>query len=54
MLIQSLELRNIKSYDIQGSAAQFAEGINLIWGENGSGKTTLVEAIGLVLFGALE
>lgn len=48
MLIQQLELENIKSY--RSATFEFREGIHFISGENGSGKTTLIEAIGFVLF----
>jgi exonuclease SbcC len=48
MLIQRLELENIKSY--RNAAFDFKEGVHFISGENGSGKTTLIEAIGFALF----
>jgi DNA repair protein SbcC/Rad50 len=54
MIIESIELRNIKSYDDQGDTITFRPGVNLIWGKNGSGKTTILEAIGYCLFDALE
>jgi DNA repair protein SbcC/Rad50 len=54
MIIESVELHNIKSYDGQGCCIEFMPGVNLIWGENGSGKTTILEAIGYCLFDALS
>ena len=54
MLITSLELHNIKSYDETGASISFKPGVNLICGRNGSGKTTILESIGFALFGALE
>lgn len=48
MLIQRVELRNVKSY-VQ-ETIEFKEGINGISGENGHGKTTILEAIGFALF----
>jgi len=54
MLIESVELRNVKSYAEPGSKIHFRPGVNLIWGDNGSGKTTILEAIGYALFGAID
>lgn len=48
MLIQELELRNIKSY--QEAEIQFRPGVNGIVGANGAGKSTILEAIGYTLF----
>jgi len=48
MLINSVELKNIKSY--RHETIEFREGINGICGLNGHGKTTILEAIGYVLF----
>jgi exonuclease SbcC len=54
MIIETVELHNIKSYDGQGCSIDFRPGVNLIWGENGSGKTTILEAIGYCLFDSLD
>ena len=54
MIIESIHLKNIKSYDSEGCLIDFRPGVNLIWGENGSGKTTILEAIGYCLFDALD
>lgn len=54
MIIESIRLKNIKSYDGEGYPIDFRHGVNLIWGENGSGKTTILEAIGFCLFDALD
>jgi len=54
MIIESIQLKNIKSYDDEGCPIDFRHGVNLIWGENGSGKTTILEAIGFCLFDALD
>jgi DNA repair protein SbcC/Rad50 len=54
MIIESIKLNNIKSYNGQGCSIDFKPGVNLIWGENGSGKTTILEAIGYCLFDALD
>ncbi len=51
MLIQSLELENIKSYE--HARIDFSEGVNAIVGHNGAGKSTVLEAIGYALFGEL-
>lgn len=51
MLIQSLELENIKSYE--RARIDFAPGVNAIVGYNGAGKSTVLEAIGYALFGEL-
>lgn len=54
MLITSLELNNIKSYDERGLPISFRPGVNLICGPNGGGKSTILESIGFALFGALD
>ncbi|HIH43729.1 MAG TPA: AAA family ATPase [Candidatus Methanoperedenaceae archaeon] len=51
MLIQRVELRNVKSY--KQETIEFREGVNGISGENGHGKTTILEAIGFALFDSL-
>ncbi len=51
MLIKSVELKNIKSYN--KDTIEFSEGINGICGENGVGKSTILEAIGYALFDSL-
>ena len=51
MLIQRIELENIKSY--KQVTVDFRRGTTAISGANGAGKTTLVEAIGYALFGYL-
>jgi exonuclease SbcC len=48
MLIKSVELKNVKSY--QHETIEFIEGINGICGQNGNGKSTILEAIGFTLF----
>jgi exonuclease SbcC len=48
MLIRSVELKNVKSY--QHETIEFLEGINGICGQNGNGKSTILEAIGYALF----
>ncbi len=54
MFIQSIRLRNIKSYgegpDGTGTTIRFEKGINRVSGRNGCGKTTLIECIGYALF----
>ena len=54
MIIQSIRLKNIKSYGSgdhgQGVTVTFHPGINRIAGRNGYGKSTLIEAIGYALF----
>jgi DNA repair protein SbcC/Rad50 len=52
MQIVSLELANTKSY--HSARIDFAHGVNAIVGHNGAGKSTILEAIGFVLFDALE
>jgi exonuclease SbcC len=52
MLIQAVDLENVKSYD--KLKVEFAPGVNAIVGHNGAGKSTLLEAIGFVLFDSLE
>lgn len=52
MQILSLELTNAKSYN--HAHITFADGVNVIVGHNGAGKSTILEAIGFVLFDALE
>jgi len=51
MLILSLELENVKSYEHARFA--FTPGVNAIVGHNGAGKSTIIEAIGYALFDAL-
>lgn len=54
MIIQSIRLKNIKSYgegrDGNGITIPFEQGINRVAGRNGHGKTTLIESIGFALF----
>src|SRR5882672_12115194 len=54
MRIQSLRLRNIKSYgdgpEGNGITVSFQPGVNRVAGRNGHGKTTLIEALGYALF----
>ncbi len=52
MQILSLRLDNTKSY--HQAEISFADGVNAIVGHNGAGKSTILEAIGFVLFDALE
>ena len=52
MQIKAVELENAKSYEY--ARVEFADGVNAIVGHNGAGKSTILEAIGLVLFDALE
>ena len=52
MQILSVRLENVKSYET--ATVEFAPGVNAIVGHNGAGKSTIVEAIGFVLFDALE
>jgi hypothetical protein len=33
MIIESIQLKNIKSYDDEGCHIDFRRGVNLIWGE---------------------
>ena len=54
MIIQSIRLKNIKSYgagpDGNGVTVSFQAGVNRIAGLNGHGKTTLIESVGFALF----
>src|SRR2546430_883956 len=54
MIIQSLRLKNIKSYgegpDGNGITIRFQPGVNRVAGRNGHGKTTLIETLGYALF----
>jgi len=54
MIIQSIRLKNIKSYgggpDGNGITVPFQPGVNRIAGLNGHGKTTIIECIGYALF----
>ncbi len=54
MIIQSIRLKNIKSYGEgpsgTGVTIGFENGVNLVAGRNGHGKTTLIESIGYALF----
>lgn len=52
MQILALHLNNTKSY--HNARLAFGEGVNAIVGHNGAGKSTILEAIGFVLFDALE
>jgi exonuclease SbcC len=52
MQILALNLSNTKSY--RNARLTFGEGVNAIVGHNGAGKSTILEAIGFVLFDALE
>ncbi|BAM69714.1 intracellular protein transport protein [Methanothermobacter sp. CaT2] len=49
MIINSLELKNIRSYD--SGRVEFDDGVTLFEGDIGSGKTTLLLAIEFALFG---
>ena len=54
MIIQSIRLKNIKSYgngpNGDGVVIPFERGVNLVAGRNGQGKTTLIESLGYALF----
>jgi len=54
MIIQSIRLKNIKSYGEgptgTGVIIAFESGVNRVAGRNGHGKTTLIESIGYALF----
>ena len=54
MIIQSIRLKNIKSYGEglsgTGVTIAFENGVNRVAGRNGHGKTTLIESIGYALF----
>ena len=54
MIIQSIRLKNIKSYGEGpsgiGVTIGFENGVNRVAGRNGHGKTTLIESIGYALF----
>ena len=54
MIIQSIRLKNIKSYgngpDGTGITIPFQTGVNRVAGRNGHGKTTLIESLGYALF----
>lgn len=52
MQILAVELENVKSYE--RAKITFSPGVNAIVGHNGAGKSTILEAIGFVLFDALE
>ncbi|MEA1863767.1 MAG: AAA family ATPase [Euryarchaeota archaeon] len=52
MLIDAIELRNIKSYTDE--EISFRHGVNGISGANGAGKTTILESIGFALFDNLQ
>jgi len=49
LIINSLELRNIRSYE--SGTVEFDDGVTLFEGDIGSGKTTLLLAIEFALFG---
>ena len=44
MIVRSLELEGFRNYD--RFTAEFAPGVNVIYGENAQGKTNLLEAVG--------
>ena len=54
MIIQSIRLKNIKSYGEgptgTGVTIPFEKGVNRVAGRNGHGKTTLIESVGYALF----
>jgi DNA repair protein SbcC/Rad50 len=52
MHILTVELENVKSYE--QAKITFTNGVNAIVGHNGAGKSTILEAIGFVLFDALD
>lgn len=52
MQILTVELENVKSYE--KATINFSQGVNAIVGHNGAGKSTILEAIGFVLFDALD
>src|SRR5215207_4230711 len=52
MQILAVELENVKSYE--KATVTFSPGVNAIVGHNGAGKSTILEAIGFVLFDALD
>jgi exonuclease SbcC len=52
MQILTVELQNVKSYE--QAKVTFSQGVNAIVGQNGAGKSTIIEAIGFVLFDALD
>ncbi len=52
MQILALELENTKSYAT--AQVDFSAGVNAIVGHNGAGKSTILEAIGFVLFDAID
>jgi len=54
MIIKSIDLTDVKSYDESSPKIIFQSGVNAIIGENGSGKSTLCEAIGFTLFDFLH
>ncbi|MBC7112261.1 MAG: AAA family ATPase, partial [Methanothermobacter sp.] len=49
MIIRSLELKNIRSYE--SGRVEFDDGVTLFEGDIGSGKTTLLLAVEFALFG---
>ncbi len=53
MWISKGELQNVKSYGDMETVV-FTRGVNAICGPNGAGKSTILEAIGFVLFDALN
>ena len=52
MQVLTVELENVKSYE--QAKVTFTNGVNAIVGHNGAGKSTILEAIGFVLFDALD
>ena len=49
MILESIELKNIRSYDDQ--KIEFPKGITLFEGDIGSGKSSILMAVEFALFG---